>query len=197
MIGDLPESLYINGTEYEINTDFRIALLILEATADKKLTDQEKACVILLNLFCDEIPDDDIEEALKEAAWFLDGGDNYDESPPSSTPLISWKQDERHIFSAVNKVAGHDVRTDKHLHWWSFLSSFSEIGDGMLAQIVNVRRKQSEGKPLDKTEKEFYQRNKSIIDIREDTSREYLEEIKEEKERLNRMIGVYKRDANA
>lgn len=188
MIGVLPESLTVNGKEYEINTDFRIALLILQAAGDKSLNDWEKATVIIYNLFCDDIPDDDIEEALKEAAWFLDGGNNYDDSPASPKPIVNWEQDERPMFAAVNKVAGREIRKPEPLHWWTFLALLSEIEDGMFSQMINIRRKLNEGKPLDKTEKEFYQRNKSIIDIREDTSREYLEMIKEEKERLNKML---------
>lgn len=189
MIGDLPESLYVNGTEYEINTDFRIALLILQAAGDKELSDQEKAYVILYNLFCDEVPEEDMEEALKEAAWFLDGGDNYDDSPASPKPVINWKQDERPMFAAVNKVAGREIRKPEPLHWWTFLSLLSSIdGECEYTQMLSIRQKLNEGKTLDKVEKEYYKRKRSIIDIREDTSREYLEMIKEEKERLNKML---------
>lgn len=42
MIGLLPTSLEIDGEQYEINSDFRIALLIFEAYADKELTYGEK-----------------------------------------------------------------------------------------------------------------------------------------------------------
>lgn len=189
MIGVLPESLNVNGTEYEINTDFRIALLILQAANDNSLNDREKAAVILYNLFCDEVKEEDIEEALKEAAWFLDGGDNYDDTPASPTPIISWEQDQRYYFSAVNKVAGHDIRKDEHLHWWSFLSLMAEIGEGMFAQMLNVRRKRSEGKKLTKDENEFFKKYKSIVIIKPNASKEYLEEMKEEKERVKKLLG--------
>ena len=47
MIGDLPRKVLIGNTEYEINTDYRIALLIFEAIDDPDLNDSEKSEVML------------------------------------------------------------------------------------------------------------------------------------------------------
>lgn len=73
MIGLLPTSLEIDGEQYEINSDFRIALLIFEAYADKELTYGEKAAVCLNCLY--KVVPKNVEEALTRALWFLDGGD--------------------------------------------------------------------------------------------------------------------------
>ena len=41
-----------------------------------------------------------------------------------------------------------------------------EIGDCLFAQIVNIRDKRARGKKLDKSEAEFYRKNRDIIDIK-------------------------------
>ena len=51
MIGILPKSLEINGNEYRIRSDFRVALLIFEAFNDSELNDYEKIRVCLECLY--------------------------------------------------------------------------------------------------------------------------------------------------
>ncbi len=86
--------------------------------------------------------------------------------------VLDWEQDEKMIFSAVNKVAGHEVRTDDHMHWWTFLSYLSEIGEGLLSEIMHIRWKRGRGKQLDKSEREFYRENSNIIHIKQRLSAE-------------------------
>ena len=50
MIGRLPTTLEIGGTEYSIRTDFRDALTILEALGDPELDDKQKLFVMLFDL---------------------------------------------------------------------------------------------------------------------------------------------------
>ena len=192
MLGELPESLTVNGKEFEINTDFRIALGIMEALGDEELTDVDKAAVILINLFCEEPDPEDYEEALKQASWFLDGGVEYktddDEAAgsnkPRQKPIIDWVKDQRFIFSAVNKVAGCEVRALPNLHWFTFLGYLSEIGEGMLSTIIGIRQKRNAGKKLDKTEQEFYRKNKEIIDLKPKLTREERENMEAVKKKL-------------
>lgn len=196
MLGELPESLTVNGREYEINSDFRVALSIMEALNDIELSDADKAAVILLNLFCDEVEPEDYEEALKQASWFLDGGMEYKDALNSTAdkrqklPVLDWTQDARFIFSAVNKVAGCEVRALSNLHWWSFLSFLSEIGEGMLSTIISIRQKKNAGKKLDKTELEFYKKNKDIVDIKPKLTEEQKKQMEEENDMLKKMLGL-------
>jgi len=45
MIGQLPESLTVNGKDYPIRSDYRDVLAVIEAQADEELTDIEKMVV--------------------------------------------------------------------------------------------------------------------------------------------------------
>ena len=69
MIGLLPKSLEINGTEYRIRSDFRVALLIFEAFNDSGLNDYEKIQVCLECLY-EKIPED-TEMHTKKRSGFL------------------------------------------------------------------------------------------------------------------------------
>lgn len=181
MIGRLPTTLTIDEKEYKIRTDFRIALIIFEAFEDVELNEREKATV-MLELLYEEMPEN-IEEALKKASWFLDGGKNYEEFNKTKK-IMDWEQDEPIIFSAINKVAGCETREKEYIHWWTFLGYFSEIGEGLFSTIINIRQKKNKGKKLEKYEQEFYKNNKQLIDLKQ----RYTPEEQAEIDRLNAIL---------
>lgn len=179
MIGQLPTALSINGFLYNINADFRNVLIIFEALADTRLTDEEKAFVCLKRLYYDEIPIHLIEEAIKQAYWFCDGGD-IPKTEPEKVKIIDWKHDESILLPAVSKAAGVvDVRSVSFLHWWTFLGLFGEIGDGLFSTVMNMRQKLGKGKPLEKWEREFYNKNKNLIKLRTAEEQAEIDETEE------------------
>lgn len=187
MIGFLPRSLIISNVEYAINTDYRIALLIFEAFDDPDLSEREKTTVLINCLFekPETIPFNNFQEALQKAAWFLDGGKIYEDKQQTSKKIISWSQDEQMVFAAINKVANCELRAIDYVHWWTFLGYFSEIGECLLNTVVSIRKKKNEGKKLDKTEREFYQKNKSLVDIK----KKYSKTEQAERDRINAILG--------
>lgn len=181
MIGKLPTTLDIDGKEYKIRTDYRIVLTIFEAFNDIELKDNEKIYV-MLELLYEEKPDN-LEEAIKQANWFLDGGKQYEEFNKTKK-VMDWEQDESIIFSAVNKVAGYETRSKEYIHWWTFLGYFSEIGEGLFSTVINIRQKKNRGKKLEKYEQEFYKNNKQLIDLKQ----KYTTEEQNEIDRLNEIL---------
>lgn len=171
MIGALPCNITIDDVEYPIRTDFRDCLLIISAFMDDGLADEEKAFICLKILYKDTIPENNIEQAYKKACWFLNGGkfEDIDENSNNKPQLVlyNWEKDEQIIFSAINKVAGREVRADAYLHWWTFLGLFNEIGEGSFATIVNIRQKKAKHKKLEKWEQEFYREHKDMIDLKQ------------------------------
>lgn len=181
MIGKLPTTLDIDGKEYKIRTDYRIVLTIFEAFNDIELKDNEKIYV-MLELLYEEKPNN-LEEAIKQANWFLDGGKQYEEFNKTKK-VMDWEQDESIIFSAVNKVAGYETRSKEYIHWWTFLGYFSEIGEGLFSTVINIRQKKNRGKKLEKYEQEFYKNNKQLIDLKQ----KYTTEEQNEIDRLNEIL---------
>lgn len=166
MIGCLPQSLTVNGRDIPINADFRNILRIFEAFADPELSKEEKAYVCIRRLYQEPITVDIVEEAIKKAFWFVDGGD-MPKSKPEPVRTIDWQHDEQMLLPAVSKAMGVvDVRTLPYVHWWTFLGSFGEIGDGLLTQVLHIRHKLNKGKKLTPAEKEFVKSNKELIVIR-------------------------------
>lgn len=183
MIGVLPKSLQIDGVDYAIRSDFRVVLNIFDAFADDELRDSEKVLVMLKCLY--KNTPEDIEKAAEKAVWFIDGGGSeiatQSDKPQNKVKLIDWEQDEQIIFSAVNKVAGTEIRALEYLHWWTFLGFFNEVGEGLFSTVLNIRSKKAKGKKLEKYEQDFYKSHKDLIDIK----KKYTEEEKEEMARIN------------
>lgn len=177
MIGTLPKRLLVGNTAYPINSDFRVALNLFSYLRDD-LSDLEKAYLTIRTIYVDEIPDEMFIEALKQAYWFLNGGD-MPKSKPSPVPLIDWQHDESIIFPAVNKAAGREVRELPYMHWWSFLGYMGEIGEGLYSTVINIRSKIARGKKLEKYEREFLNRNKELVVLRTKEEQAAIEETEE------------------
>lgn len=179
MYGRLPKTLNINGKEYAIRSDFRDCLNILIACDDPDLNKNEKIMVILKILYPDykSFKEQDMEEAINKAIWFLNCGDSTKSETINSKKVYDWEQDEQMIFSAINKVSNKELRSEEYVHFWTFLGYFHEIGEGLFSTVINIRQKKNNGKKLEKYEQEFYKKNKSIIDLKKRYSKEQQAEI--------------------
>lgn len=176
MTYDLPTSMEIGGTEYEIRTDYRAVIDIMAALSDPDLTDQERAQAVLSIFYFSpdwtQIPPEYMREAIEKILWFINCGEQ--KSGKKKPPLMSWEQDFPYIAAPVNKIIGTDIRgiqydpkTNKGgLHFWTFISAYYEIGDCLFAQIVNIRSKKAKGKKLDKSEQQFYRENRHLVDMK-------------------------------
>lgn len=168
MITTLPKALKLaDGKEYPIRCDFRAVLDLFEALNDPDTTPQERGLYLLTILYEDfeSIPMGLWEDAVKKGLWFLNGGEPQ---PPNKAPkLMDWDQDFAIIIPAINRVAGTEVRNLPALHWWTFLGYYHEIGgDCTFAQVVHIRDKLRRRK-LEKTEREYYERNRHLVDLKQ------------------------------
>lgn len=193
-IWSFPTSLNIGGVEYEIRTDYRVVLDLLMALNDPELTDSDnkmsaymQSRVILEIMFpdCDNIPQENIQEALDKVAEFIDMGIGDDSKKPKT---MDWEQDAPIIIPAINKVLNKEIRAEKYMHWWTFLGAYMEIGEGLFSNIIHIRQKKAKGKKLEKWEQDFYKENKSLIDFQHKEKRS-----NEEKEMLRDYFGYSKK----
>lgn len=185
MIGQLPRTLTVNGKEYNIRTDYRDCLTILSALTDRELSDSEKVIITIDILYKDKVPNDDVLEAYNQAVWFLDCGDTISK-PMTHAPLFSFSQDEQMIFSAINKVAGKEIRAVEYMHFWTFIGLFNEIGEGTFATVLSIRNKKRKNKKLETWEKDFYKNNKELVDLKF----ELTDDEKAEQEEVNKLLGI-------
>lgn len=168
MMYDLPTSLLVCGSEYEIRSDYRAVLDVCAALSDSELTDQEKAYAALYIMFpaFSDMPAEHYQEAIRQCFWFINCGD--EDQNQKAPKLMDWKHDFKYIVAPINRVVGQEVRSMPYLHWWSFISAYYEIGDCTFAQIVRIRDMKARGKPLDKHDQEWYRRNRHMVDMPSD-----------------------------
>ena len=168
MIYDLPTSLPVCGVEYEIRSDFRVILDIMMALNDVELKDNEKMLVALYVFYpeFEKIPSEHCREALRQCFWFINGGKEDPQEQKRSVKLMDWEQDFQFLVSPVNRVLGREIRAEKYLHWWTFLSAYMEIGECTFAQIVHIRNMKAHGKRLSKQDQEWYAQNRGLVDMK-------------------------------
>ena len=158
----LPVTAEIGGVVYKINTDFRDILDIIKYLNDATKSEYSRWMIAISLFFEGEIPEEHQEDAAKFLSEFI----SYDKQDDKPGPkLMDWQQDAIMIISDVNKVAGKEIREEKHIHWWTFLSYFYGIGEGQLSTVVNIRSKKAKGKKLDKSEQEYYRNNREKVDF--------------------------------
>lgn len=191
---EFPTSLNIGGIDYAIRTDYRAVLDLFAALNDPECfgeTEEETnlihANIILRIMFpnCGNIPAEHIQEALDKVAEFMDMGISEDRKKPKT---MDWEQDAPILIPAINKVLNTEIRAQKHIHWWTFMGAYMEIGESLFSNIIHIRQKKQKGKKLEKWEQDFYNENKSLIDFKQKDQRS-----NEEKEKLRDYFGYKKK----
>jgi hypothetical protein len=163
---ELPTSMNVNGNEYSFSSDFREILEVMKPLNDPDLLDEEKI-YCSANLFFDDfesIKNEDIENCINQMMKFLTGN-KEEEKTKKETPVMDWEKDLGIIIAPINRIANHDIRNDKYIHWWTFLSYFMEIGECTFSTYVGIRTKRNKGKKLESYEQEIYKNNINAINI--------------------------------
>ena len=162
----LPKEIAIDGKTFSIRNqgDYRVILDVIAAMQDPELSNEEHVIAALMIFYEDinSIEDlnklGDIKAAAEEMNNFIECGGS-ETGCDTHIKLIDWEQDEKLICSAVNAVAGTEVRALPYLHWYTFIGYYMAIGECALATVVNIRNKRARGKKLEKYEQEFYRHN--------------------------------------
>lgn len=151
----------IEGCPYKIRNrgDYRVILDIFSVLEDPELEQKERIISALIIFYEDlnEVEDvyhlPNIESAVKSMYEFFDAGRG--ESAKKSRKLIDWEGDSELICSAVNKVAGTEIRLEPYIHWWTFMSYYMSVGECILSTVVSIRDKTANGKKLEKWEQDY------------------------------------------
>ena len=158
----VPTSIIVGDREYKIrnNGDYRVILDCFLALSDVELTAKERLLAGLIifyedfNSLDDLTQNHDLETLTSEMYKFFNCGSDI-VGTKSNRKLIDWEQDSQLICSAVNKVAGKEVRAEPYLHWWTFMGYYTAIGESPISTIIHIRDKIANGKRLEKHEREY------------------------------------------
>ena len=179
---ELPREAWISGQRYAIHSDFRDILEIFSYLDDPQLPEYLRWQIAVALFYEGEVPEENRQEAISYLVDFLNCGKK--ETPKPGAKLLDWAQDAPMIVADINKTAGQEIRALPFVHWWTFMAWFHAIGEGQLSMVVAIRDKLRRGKKLEKWEKDFYQENKNLVDMKKRYSPEELEE----QERLKKIL---------
>lgn len=166
MTWGLPTSVEVCGAEYEVRTDFRVILDICAAASDPELDGQEKAMVALTAFYpeLETMQSEHYEDALRACFRFINC--DSEEAPHKAPRLVDWEQDYPLIIAPINRVLGFEARAVEYLHWWTYLAAYYEVGDCTFAQVVRIRDHLTRGKRLEKQDREWYRKNRHLVDFK-------------------------------
>lgn len=152
---------------------------------DTELDDNERilACLVVFYEELDGVESvyqlGDIEEATKQMFSFFNCNQES-VGAVAEGKVIDWDKDALMIISAINKVAGKEVRAEKYMHWWTFVAYYMAIGESALSNVVNIRRKIIKGKKLEKFEQEYVTENPDLFKRTDNYTKDeqdYLDDI--------------------
>lgn len=165
---DIPTDIVIEDRQFNITDggDYRMVLDCFSILNDIELTQQDRIIGCLIIFYEDlnsitsvyMLPDEIIEQLIKQMFDFFNCGQQETDTK-NSPRLIDWEKDEQLVCSAVNKVAGTEIRAVKYMHWWTFMGYYLAIGESALATVVSIRYKIVHNKKLEKYEKDFRRDN--------------------------------------
>ena len=132
-----PDSIYANGIEYPIITDFREWFRFADMVEDDEISKRDKLYLMMTWLLKppERITDEliyaildfyrarELERELPESS---DDEDN--DTPPPSVPVLNWKIDAPFIIGDFLRYYGIDLLTAE-MHWWRFRILFSALPD--------------------------------------------------------------------
>lgn len=159
LIDLLPSSVKINGTEYDINSDFRTSVLFSLLMEDDSLNEEEKV-LQALNLYYPVVPDN-LEEAIEQIKWFYSCGKlnnpiGNKKARASSKKLFDFEVDANYIYSAFMSQYNIDLQDIEQLHWWKFKALLEGLKeDNKLSKIIEYRSMDL-SKIKDKEQRKFY-----------------------------------------
>lgn len=163
---ELPTEIIIEGIPYSIREkgDYRMVLGCFSVLEDEELEQQERIISALIIFYEDFDDVDDIlgnkhlESLVKQMYEFFNG-DRISSEKKQQRKLIDWSGDSAMICSAINKVAGKEIRSEPYIHWWTFLSYYMSVGESVFSTVVSIRDKLANGKSLEKWEREYKNEN--------------------------------------
>lgn len=134
---------------YEMNTDFSVGILIIQAQQDPDLSDIEKVQIISHLLFCKEDDEGndigeypDYKTAMEAASFLLNGWytDNYIRADKQHhAPSTDYYMDQWRIYAAFLSQYQIDLNTVDYMHYWVFMGLMSNLEECAFNRIANLR----------------------------------------------------------
>lgn len=132
-----PEYAEIDGKEYKLNTDFRVALRCFDVIEDDSICDEERGLAIIYLIF-GFIPDKNLKDFLRIASDFLRCGETQ-EKQQSKEKDMDFKSDEKYIIASFMSDYHLDL-SKENLHWYQYINLIQGLTEHcVLSKVREIR----------------------------------------------------------
>ncbi len=196
-MNNYPEYAEVEGKEYKINTDFRIAIECNRIAEDSTISDYERSFAIIYMLFGDEgiNTPEHYEKLLKIALKYLACGKEIEKTDNKEQPDMDFIQDMDYIEASFMSDYHIDLANTK-MHWWKFFNligglSNSEMGNCCVLNRIRNLRNYDVSQIKDNKERQKIAKAKEQVALKK-YKKEYnlTKEQEESMERLNKILGL-------
>lgn len=186
----LPQSVYIGGKDYLINTDFTVGVRFELLMQQRDLSEQQRLLGALA-LYYPTLPPD-LPAALDALLWFYRCG-RADTAPlkhgeatkktKSPQKAYCFEQDAELIVAAFWQAYGINLTAAQDLHWWVFRALFCALpAECELCKIMSYRLADTKG--MDKRQKEHYAQMKRQFALKDEVDAAATLTLAERNQRL-------------
>ena len=146
-----PEYIEVNGNEYKIDTDYRVALTCLKIAQDSSISNAERFYAILCLLLGTEVKKEDEKEAFRKCAIYLRCG--HEENPTNDEIDMDYEQDSGYISASFRSCYQMDLKKE-NLHWWEYNDLIAGFGEQEILSRVRYIRNKSLNECADEKERQ-------------------------------------------
>ena len=138
-----PEYVRVDGVEYKINTDFRVALETNKIAQDKSIGDYERALAIIYKLFGEKGLNCKNQGKLLELGLkYLSMGEvqKGSKNKPRDKYELDYSKCEGLIRSSFKFDYGYDPYEMEYLHWYNFNNDLQNLSTSEMGNCCILNR---------------------------------------------------------
>ena len=138
-----PQYVKVDGVEYKINTDFRVALETNKIAQDKSIGDYERALAIIYKLFGEEGLNCKNQGKLLELGLkYLSMGEVQKavKNKPRDKYELDYSKCEGLIRSSFKYDYGYDPYEMEYLHWYNFNNDLQNLSTSEMGNCCILNR---------------------------------------------------------
>lgn len=189
-----PSKVKIEDREYEINTDFRVAIECNQIALDDKISDFERALAIIYKLYGEKglNANSDLNRLLELGQKYLSCGKEV-ENNENEEPDMDFVQDMDYIEASFMSDYNIDLSSTE-MHWWKFYNlinglSNSEMGSCCVLNRVRNLRTYDTSQIKDSKERSKIEKAKEQVALKK-KEKPLTDKQRESIERFNKLAGI-------
>ena len=189
-----PTKVKIEDREYEINTDFRVAIECNQIALDDKISDFERALAIIYKLYGEKglNAKSDLNRLLELGQKYLSCGKEV-ENNENEEQDMDFVQDMDYIEASFMSDYNIDLSSTE-MHWWKFYNlinglSNSEMGSCCVLNRVRNLRTYDTSQIKDPKERSKIEKAKEQVALKK-KEKPLTDKQRESIERFNKLAGI-------